>query len=122
MQGLIAFWSYALAACAFASIVLWRARAPSDRTEKLLLAACAGTAIWAGVAAVWGRTDPMTMTFGTLRSLIWVILLYDMSSGIRSSAISGLRLVVAAVALSIGLHFALSALVFLTPMTAGQST
>jgi len=120
VQGLIAFWSYALAACAFASIVLWRARAPSDRTEKLLLAACAGTAIWAGVAAVWGRTDPMTMTFGTLRSLIWVILLYDMSSGIRSSAISGLRLVFAAVALSIGLHFALSALVFLTPMTAGQ--
>ena len=83
MNGLIAFWSYALAACAFASIVLWRSRASSERTERLLLAACAGTAVWAVVAAVWGRTDPMTMTFGTLRNLIWVMLLYDMSGGIR---------------------------------------
>ena len=87
VNGLIAFWSYALAACAFASIVLWRSRSRSDRTEKLLLAACAGTAIWAVVAAVWGRTDPMTMTFGTLRNLVWVMLLYDMSGGIRGSAL-----------------------------------
>lgn len=120
MQGLIAFWSYALAACAFASIVLWRARSHSDRSEKLLIAACAGTAIWAGVAAVWGRTDPMTMTFGTLRNLMWVVLLYDMSSGIRGSALSGLRLVFAAVALSIGLHFALSALMFVAALDAAQ--
>jgi putative PEP-CTERM system histidine kinase len=120
VNGLIAFWSYALAACAFASIVLWRVRAHSDRTERLLLAACAGTAVWAGVAAIWGRTDPMTMTFGTLRNLIWIMLLYDMSAGIRGSVLNGLRLVFAAVALSIGLHFALSALVFIVPLTAGQ--
>ena len=120
MNGLIAFWSYALAACAFASIVLWRARSRGDRPEKLLLAACAGTAVWASVAAVWGRIDPMTMTFGTVRNLLWVMLLYDMSGGIRGTAASGLRLVFAAVALSIGLHFALSALVFIVPMTAEQ--
>ena len=120
MQGLIAFWSYALAACAFASIVLWRARTPGDRPEKLLLGACAGTAIWAMVAAVWGRTDPMTMTFGTVRNLLWIILLYDMSGGIRGPAATGLRLVFGAVALSIGLHFALSGLVFLVPLTADQ--
>ena len=120
MQGLIGFWSYALAACAFASVVLWRARSHSDRSEKLLLTACAGTAVWAMVAAVWGRTDPMTMTGGTLRNLLWVMLLYDMSSGIRGSAGGGLRLVFAAVALSLGLHFALSALVFLVPLTAEQ--
>jgi putative PEP-CTERM system histidine kinase len=120
VQSLIGFWSYALAACAFASVVLWRARSHSDRSEKLLLTACAGTAVWAMVAAVWGRTDPMTMTGGTLRNLLWVILLYDMSSGIRGSAGGGLRLVFAAVALSLGLHFALSALVFLVPLTAEQ--
>ncbi|MFL6774036.1 MAG: XrtA/PEP-CTERM system histidine kinase PrsK, partial [Sphingomicrobium sp.] len=68
----------------------------------------------------WGRTDPMTMTFGTIRNLVWVMLLYDMSGGIRGTAISGLRLVFAAVALSMGLHFALSALMFLVPMTADQ--
>jgi putative PEP-CTERM system histidine kinase len=120
MHGLIAFWSYALAACAFASVVLWRARSHSDRSEKLLLTACAGTAVWAMVAAVWGRTDPMTMTFGTLRNLIWIMLLYDMSSGIRGSAAGGLRLVFGAVALSLGLHFALSAFVFIIPLTAEQ--
>ena len=120
MQGLIAFWSYALAACAFASIALWRARTRTDRTEKLLLAACVGTSIWAMVAAIWGRTDPMTMTFGTLRNLLWVMLLYDMSGGIRGSSLSGLRLVFAAVALSIGLHFALSALMFVTSLTPAQ--
>src|SRR5258705_11620821 len=72
------------------------------------------------VAAVWGRTDPMTMTFGTLRNLLWIVLLYDMSSGIRGSAGGGLRLVFAAVALSLGLHFALSAFVFIVPLTADQ--
>ena len=120
VNGLIAFWSYALAACAFASIVVWRSRSRADRPEKLLLAACAGTAVWAVVAAVWGRTDPMTMTFGTLRNLLWVMLLYDMSGGIRGTSLSGLRLVFAAVALSIGLHFALSALVFVSPLTTAQ--
>ena len=120
MTGVLAFWSYVLAACAFASIVLWRLRSHDDRTERLLLAGCASTAIWALVAALWGRTDPMTMTFGTIRNLVWVMLLYDMSGGIRGTALSGLRLVFAAVALSIGLHFALSALVFLVPITADQ--
>ncbi len=120
MTGLIAFWSYVLAACAFASIVLWRLRSHDDRTERLLLAGCASTAIWALVAALWGRTDPMTMTFGTIRNLVWVMLLYDMSGGIRGTALSGLRLVFAAVALSIGLHFALSGLMFIAPLTADQ--
>jgi putative PEP-CTERM system histidine kinase len=116
----MAFWSYALAACAFASVVLWRARTRGDRSEALLLAACAVTAIWAAVAAVYGRTDPMTMTAGTLRNLLWVILLYDMSGGSRTAAPSGLRLVFAAVTLSIGLHLALSAIAFLVPLTAAQ--
>jgi putative PEP-CTERM system histidine kinase len=120
MQGLMAFWSYALAACAFASVVLWRARSRGDRSEALLLAACSATAIWAAVAAVYGRTDPMTMTAGTLRNLIWVILLYDMSGGPRAAAASGLRLVFAAVALSIGLHLALGIFAFALPLTAAQ--
>jgi putative PEP-CTERM system histidine kinase len=104
----MAFWSYALAACAFTSVVMWRARSRGDGSETLLLGACATTAIWAAVAAVYGRTDPMTMTTGTLRNLIWVMLLYDMAGGIRTPALNGLRLVFAAVSLSIGLHLALS--------------
>jgi putative PEP-CTERM system histidine kinase len=120
VQDLMAFWSYIAAASANASVVLWRARARSDRSEKLLLAACAGTAIWATVAAVCGRADPITMTFGTLRNLIWVMLLYDISGGIRRPAPSGLRLVFAAVALSIGLHLALSLLALVVPLSAAQ--
>ena len=88
--------------------------------RSLLLAACSATAIWAAVAAVYGPIDPLTMSAGTLRNLIWVILLYDMSGGARVAAPSGLRLVFAAVALSIGLHLALSAFVLAFPLTAAQ--
>jgi putative PEP-CTERM system histidine kinase len=120
VNGPIASWSYQLAACAFALVVLRRGRSRVDRSETLLIAACAGTAIWAAIAAVYGRIDPMTMTAGTLRNLIWLSLLYDMSGGVRPSAPSGLRLVFAAVALSIGMHLALSAVAFFAPLTAAD--
>jgi hypothetical protein len=58
MQDLIGFWSYAIAACAFASVVLWRARSRLDRSDRLMIAACFATAIWALIAGVCGRTDP----------------------------------------------------------------
>ena len=83
MQDVIAFWSYMAAACAFASVVMWRARRRPDRSETLLIGACFGTAVWAVIAAVFGRSDPMTMTFGTVRNLIWVMLLYDIAGGAR---------------------------------------
>jgi len=120
VQDLILFWSYGAAACAFASLVLWRMRTRTDRSEKLLVVGCAVTAIWAMVAAVCGRTDPMTMTFGTLRNLAWVMLLYEMSGGIRGQALTGVRLVFGAVALSIGLHLVLSAVAFMVPMSTAQ--
>jgi len=120
VNGLIAFWSYALAACAFASVVLWRLRSHEDRSQRLLLAACAGTAVWASVAALYGRTDPMTMTFGTLRNLVWIMLLYDMAGGVRGATWSGMRLVFAAVALSIGLHLGLSALTLIVSLSPDQ--
>jgi len=120
VNSVVAFWSYALAACAFASVVLWRLRSRADRTERLLIASCAATAIWATIAAVYGRTDPMTMVSGTLRNLIWMVLLYEMSGGVRGSTWSGMRLVFAAVALSIGLHLGLSFLTFFAALTPDQ--
>ena len=120
MNSVVAFWSYALAACAFASVVVWRLRAPVDRTERLLIGSCAATAIWATIAAVYGRTDPMTMVSGTLRNLIWMVLLYEMSGGVRGATWSGMRLVFAAVALSIGLHLGLSLLTFFVALTPDQ--
>ena len=120
MQDLIGFWSYALAACAFASVVLWRARSRLDRSDRLMIAACFATAIWALIAAVCGRTDPMTMTFGNLRNLVWIVFIYDMSGRARGSPFIGLRLVFGAVALAIGLNFVLSLLALLTPMTSAE--
>src|SRR5437879_13641491 len=110
MQGLIAFWSYALAACLFASVLLWRLRSRVHDTDRLLLGAGFATASGATVGAVRGPIDPLTMLCGSLRALLWVMLLYGMSSGLRAGALHGLRLVFAAVALVIGLQLVLSLL------------
>lgn len=109
MSGLIAFWSYALAACLFASLLLWRLRTRVDPSDRLLLAAFFATAVWACVGAVRGPTDTLTMVGGSLRNLMWIMLLYSMSSGLRHSTLKGLRLVFAAIALVIGLQLILSA-------------
>jgi putative PEP-CTERM system histidine kinase len=120
VQDLILFWSYAAAACAFASVVLWRIRRRGDRSDKLLIAGCVATAVWAIVAAVCGRVDPLTMLLGTVRNLVWVVLLYEMAGRLRGQTLSGVRLVFAAVALSIGLHLVLSVLALLVPMSPAQ--
>jgi putative PEP-CTERM system histidine kinase len=117
VQDVIAFWSYMAAACAFASVVMWRVRRRPDRSETLLIGACFGTAVWAVIAAVFGRSDPMTMTFGTVRNLIWVMLLYDIAGGARGQRLSGVRLVFAAVTLSIGLHLVLSVIALFAPFS-----
>jgi len=107
---LIGFWSYALAACAFASVTLWRLRARLDRSDQILLGACFTTAVWAMIAGVCGSDAPLAMVFGNLRSLVWVMLLYEMSAGVRSHSVGGLRLVFGAVALVVGLSLILSGL------------
>jgi putative PEP-CTERM system histidine kinase len=114
---LISFWSYALAACLFASLLLWRLRTRVDPSDRLLLAAFFATAVWATVAAVRGPSDTLAMIAGSLRNLVWVMLLYNMSSGLRHSAVNGLRLVFAAVALVIGLQLVLGLLRLSVPLT-----
>ena len=120
MQDLIAFWSYTFAACAFAAVIPWRLRNRVDRSDGLLVAACCVTAVWAMIAGVCGRTDPATMFAGNVRNLAWVILIYEMAGGLRREAFIGMRLVFSAVALAIGLHFVLSTMALLLPMTAAE--
>ena len=110
MNGLIAFWSYGLAACLFASVMAWRLRERVDGPEKLLVAGYLATAGWATLSAIRGPVDPLAMPAETIRNLIWIMLLHGMWSGIRGRA-RGVRLVFGALALVIGLQLSLNLLV-----------
>ena len=120
MRDVLGFWSYGLAASAFASVTLWRLRARLDRSDQILLGACFATAVWSVIAGVCGRDAVLTMIFGDIRNLAWIILLYEMSSGVRSHSIGGLRLVFGAVALVIGLSSILSLLALCVALEPAQ--
>src|SRR5256885_15577631 len=115
MLSLIAFWSYALAACLFASLILWRLRDRVEGTARLLVAGYFATAVWASVSAIRGPIDLLTMPAETLRNLVWLVMLHAMWSDIKDEARSGLRLVFSAVALVIGTQFALNLMMLLMP-------
>ncbi|MEO7563704.1 MAG: hypothetical protein ABIR63_00800, partial [Sphingomicrobium sp.] len=53
MDALIAFWGQALAAIAFAALLMWRVIEPSRQPgQRLLLAAFAMTCAWAWLSAI----------------------------------------------------------------------
>jgi len=108
MISLVSFWSYALAACLFASVILWRLRERVEGTARLLVAGYFATAVWASVSAMRGPTDVLTMPAETLRNLAWLVMLHAMWSDIKDEARAGLRLVFSAVALVIGTQFVLN--------------
>ena len=121
MISLASFWSYALAACLFASIILWRLRDRVEGTARLLIAGYFATAVWASVSAMRGPTELLTMPAETLRNLVWLVMLHAMWKDIKDEARSGLRLVFSAVALVIGTQLALNLLMLFTPLGAEQS-
>src|SRR3954468_12032778 len=121
MTSIASFWSYALAACLFASLILWRLRERVEGTARLLVAGYFATAVWASVSAMRGPTDVLTMPAETLRNLVWLVMLHAMWSDIKDEAGSALRLVFGAVALVIGTQFALNLLMLLTPLGADLS-
>src|SRR3954471_20105530 len=116
MIPLVSFWSYALAACLFASVILWRLRERVEGTARLLVAGYFATAVWASVSAMRGPTEVLTMSAETLRNLAWLVMLHAMWSDIKDEAGSALRLVFGAVALVIGTQFALNLLMLLAPL------
>jgi putative PEP-CTERM system histidine kinase len=117
VQGLIAFWSHALAACLFASVMVWRLRERVEGPERLLIACYFATALWAIVGAARGAADPQTKPVETQRNQQWIKLLQSIWSGIRDRA-RGLRFVFGAEALVIGLQMSLNLLVLLVPLPA----
>ncbi len=107
---LLAFWTHAVAAACFASLLLWRIRAGvAERGRALLLAAYTLTAAWAWLVAIAGPLAPLPVLAETVRNLAWIALLYNLSGaeGERAAAARGVRLVLGAVALVIGLQLTL---------------
>src|SRR6476646_9345576 len=103
MDALIGFWSHALAAALFASLVIWRlGEAARQPLQRLLAGAFALTACWAWLAAVVSGSP--VLAFGeSARNLLWVSLLYSLSTAGEERE-HGLKLVYAAVAGVIGLQ------------------
>jgi putative PEP-CTERM system histidine kinase len=121
VQALITFWSHALAAMLFASLLLWRLSDVSRQPgQRLLLAAFALTACWAWLEAVMPRSG-LVLFSESARNLVWVGLLYVLSSA-RDERQHGVRWVYGAVGAVIGLQFVTDALTILSPSAAVTQT
>ena len=116
MNALIAFWTYAIAACLFASIMLWRLRERLEGPARLLVGAYFATAVWATVSAIRGPLDLITIPAETIRNLAWIVLLHAISGDLKEGARRSVRLVFAAIAMVIGIQLALNLLMLAVPL------
>jgi len=122
VDALIGFWSHALAAALFAALMIWRvADAARDPSQRLLASAFALTACWAWLSAV-APTEAVLGFAESARNLIWVSLLYTLSTATREEREHGLKLVYAAVAGVIGLQLIGGALQLFSPSAAIAQT
>jgi putative PEP-CTERM system histidine kinase len=121
VDALITFWSHALAAMLFASLLLWRVGEASRQPgQRLLLAAFAMTACWAWLEAVTPH-DPLVGFAESARNLVWIGLLYSLSA-VRDERQHGVRLVYGAVAAAIGMQLIADLLALVTPNVAIEQT
>jgi len=122
MSPITAFWSHALAATIFASLLIWRlgtgARQPGHR---LLLGAFALTACWAWLEAI-GPGGTLARYAETARNLVWVGLLYSLYASTVDGRQRGVKLVYAAVSAVLGMQFVTTTLLLLAPGPAVQQT
>ena len=107
MSVLLSFWSHALAAVIFATLLLWQLRSGANGTgQRLLLAGLLMTAVWAWFSAV-SPGSLLAAHAETVRNLLWIGLLYALANtgneeGMRQQ---GVRLVYGAVGCILGLQF-----------------
>ena len=113
MDALIAFWSHALAALLFASLVLWELRdGRVEDEQRMLLAAFALTGCWAWITAVAGNS--MLAAYAeSARNLVWVGVLYRLADPSGDKRQLGVRPVYAAVAGVLGLQMVVDGLAML---------
>jgi putative PEP-CTERM system histidine kinase len=121
VQGLILFWSHALAAAMFVGLLIWRLGAGArDPGQRLLLAGFAVTACWAWLSAIAPR-EPLARYAETARNLVWVGLLYSLSvKGAERQ--HGVKLVYAAVGAVVGFQLVADTVFFLTGNLAAAET
>jgi putative PEP-CTERM system histidine kinase len=121
MGTLIIFWSHALAAALFAALMIWRlGEAARQPAQRLLAGAFALTACWAWLAAVV-PAQPVVGFAESARNLLWISLLYRLSSASEDRE-HGLKLVYAAVAAVIGLQLIGDTLQLISPSGAIAQT
>ena len=121
MDALISFWSHALAAMLFASLLIWRVGEGSRQPgQRLLLAALALTVCWAWLEAVT-PSDRLVGFAESARNLVWIGLLYSLASATDERQ-HGVRLVYGAVAGVIGMQFIAGVLAIVSPMPAIAQT
>ncbi|HWI76071.1 MAG TPA: XrtA/PEP-CTERM system histidine kinase PrsK [Sphingomicrobium sp.] len=122
MSPIVAFWSHALAATMFASLLIWRlatgARQPGHR---LLLGAFALTACWAWLEAI-GQDGILARFAETARNLVWVGLLYTLYASSSDGRQRGVKLVYAAVSAVLGLQFVTTTVLLAEPGGAVEQT
>ena len=121
MDALINFWSHALAAALFAALMIWRlGEAARNPGRRLLAGAFALTACWAWLGAVVPG-QPVLAFAESARNLVWVSLLYSLSTAGEERQ-HGLKLVYAAVAAVIGLQLIGDTLQLFSPSEAIAET
>jgi putative PEP-CTERM system histidine kinase len=117
-----AFWSHALAATMFASLLVWRlgtgARQPGHR---LLLGAFALTACWAWLEAI-GPGGALARYSETARNLVWVGVLYSLYASTSDGRQRGVKLVYGAVSAVLGMQLVTTTLLLLAPGAAVEQT
>jgi len=106
MEALVAFWSHALAAALYSTLVLWELRRGIriGSEHRMLLAALALTACWAWLTAL--QPDSILAAYTeTARNLVWVGVLYRLATGDSGDLRQrGVMPVYAAVAGALGLQ------------------
>ncbi|HEV2593714.1 MAG TPA: XrtA/PEP-CTERM system histidine kinase PrsK [Sphingomicrobium sp.] len=122
MDALMGFWSHALAAACFAALIIWRlSEAARQPGQRLLASAFALTACWAWLAAV-APNAPVLGLAESARNLLWVSLLYSVSTANDDVRQHGLKMVYGAVAGVIGLQLIGAVLELFSPSPAIAET
>ena len=101
---LMNFWSHAVAAALFVSLIVWRLKTGVRQpAQRLMLAGFALTACWAWLSAI-APASPLPVFAETMRNLVWVGVLLSLSSNGDGERQHGVGWVYAAVAAVLGLQ------------------